>query len=188
MSKNTKTPKALQGLFQGAASKAREAVEEVRRQIAETRHEREALATAPLTKAEAAERIQAWLDAEAKRARLDLMAGEFAAPGRGPGHPFRVPVRAGEQRSADLGPIIAALFPDQVREALLAALPDDAGAIAMTDRPGRLAELDARVRDLERQEETLIDEAEAAGVEITRRPDANPDAILAVEYPDAAEA
>jgi hypothetical protein len=188
MTKTKSNTKALSGLFQGAAEKARQAVQNVRQQITETRRERDALAVAPLTKAEAADRIQAWLDAEAKRARLDLVAGEFAAPGRGPGHPFRVPVRAGEQRSADLGPVLAALFSDQVKAAILDALPADADAIPMADRPGHLAELDARVRELEAEEERLIEEAEAAGVEITRRPDASPEAILAVEWPEAAEA
>ncbi|MFW5453525.1 hypothetical protein [Thioalkalivibrio sulfidiphilus] len=183
-----KKPGALQGMFTSAATKAREAVEEVRRQIAETRREREALAVAPLTRGEVAARVDAWLDSEARRARLDLVAGDFSAPGRGPGHPFRVPVRAGEQRSADLGPVLAALFSDQVKAAILDALPADADAIPMADRPGRLAELDARVRELEAEEERLIEEAEAAGVEITRRPDASPEAILAVEWPEAAEA
>ncbi len=188
MTKTKSNTKALSGLFQGAAEKARQAVEEVRQQITETRRERDALAVAPLTKAEAADRIQAWLDEQAARARLDLTAADFAHPGRSAGRPFQVPVRGGDQRGADLGPVLAALFREQVKAAVLDALPADADAIPMADRPGKLAELDARIRDLEGAEEALIVEAEAAGVEIQRRPDASPEAILAVEWPEAAEA
>lgn len=188
MTKTKSNTKALSGLFQGAAEKARQAVQDVRQQITETRRERDALATAPLTRDEVAARVDTWLDEQARRARLDLTAADFAHPGRSAGRPFQIPVRGGDQRGADLGPVLAALFRDRIKDALLDALPADDKAVAMADRPGKLAELDARVRELEAEEERLIEEAEAAGLEIARRPDASPEAILAVEWPEAAEA
>ncbi|MDN3518315.1 hypothetical protein QWY84_11890 [Aquisalimonas lutea] len=166
----------------------RQAVQSVREQIQTTRRERERLAEAPLTKDEVAERVDSWLTEQASRARIDLLASDFAAPGRREGNPFRLPVRRGDQSSVDVGPLMASLFRDQVREAILQELPEDDGAVAMAERPGKLAELEKKIRELERHEENLIVEAEAAGVEIQRRPDASPDVILNVEWPAAAEA
>jgi hypothetical protein len=45
----------------------------------------------------------------------------------------------------------------------------------------KIAELEAQLLEAEREEETFIEQARAAGMRIARRPDADPRAVLAVE-------
>jgi len=65
-------------------------------------------------------------------------------------------------------------------EAEIDAQTNDEFALAAADRTARLAEIDADILSLERQEEVMIEAAEKSGQDIPRRPEASPLAILSV--------
>ena len=167
-------------------------VDELRGQIEATRRERDRLATAPLPAAEVQARADAWIErkAEQARRRFSIAGQALARPGgRVEAEVDLLSVYArGEAKATDVGPLLCALFPERVREALLAGVDVDADTLPMRERPARLAELDRQVLKLEMAEEDAIEEAEAAGVHIERRPDVSPDAILRPEWPEATEA
>ncbi len=77
---------------------------------------------------------------------------------------------------------MCALFGDVIRDTLLKHYDDQtAGAtpgLPMAERRQRLTELNGEIFGLERQEEELIEDLEAAGADIQRRPDADPRAAL----------
>src|SRR5438132_5698564 len=64
---------------------------------------------------------------------------------------------------------LAAVLTPVIRERLVAALPDDPDTISSAERPAKLEALAAERLDLERREERLVLEAEAAGVRLDRR-------------------
>ena len=53
--------------------------------------------------------------------------------------------------------------------------------VGQAERVKGLAELDARIFDLEVREEEMIVEAEEAGFDVERRPDADPSVVLGIE-------
>jgi hypothetical protein len=53
--------------------------------------------------------------------------------------------------------------------------------ISREERQRRIAELEAKILDLEHQEESLVVAALAQGLEVHRRPNANPLALLGLE-------
>lgn len=165
-------------------------VDEIRQKIQDTRRERDQLATAPLPAEEIQARVDAWINRKAEQAqrRFGLVGQALARPGgrvEAEADPFTVYAR-GAANGADLGPLLCAVMPDQVRAMVMATVETDADALPMKDRPARLAELDRQVLALECEEEDTIREAAAAGVTIERRPDVSPDAILRPAWPEAA--
>jgi hypothetical protein len=52
------------------------------------------------------------------------------------------------------------------------------GGISAPDRKARIIEIEAHIRQLEHEEEGLIEQALAAGIEVHRRYDASPYAVL----------
>ncbi|ADC71745.1 conserved hypothetical protein [Thioalkalivibrio sp. K90mix] len=166
-------------------------VDEIRQKIQDTRRERDQLATAPLPAEEIQARVDAWINRKAEQAqrRFGLVGQALARPGgrvETEVDPFHVYAR-GEAKAADVGPLLCAMFPERVRDAVMSGLNPDADALPMSERPARLADLDRQVLALETAEEDAIREAAAAGVTIERRPDVSPDAILRPEWPDVAE-
>ncbi len=83
---------------------------------------------------------------------------------------------------------MCALFGDTIRDSLLKAYDElTAGAtpgLPAAERRTRRAALDAEIYALEREEESVIELLEAEGVDIQRRPDADPRAALGL--PDKA--
>lgn len=74
------------------------------------------------------------------------------------------------------------LLRDEIKAKLGALIEqaDDTDALADDEREKRFGELSSRKLDLERQEEAQIVAAEAAGLSIPRRPDADPRAVLEI--------
>lgn len=175
-----------------ATKNYQKAVDEIRQKIQDTRRERDQLATEPLPAAEVQARTDAWIERKAERARrrFSIAGQHLARPGgrvEAEADPFTVFAR-GEAKATDVGPLLCAMFPERVRDAVMAGVNTDADAVPMSERPARLAELDRQVLELECAEEDTIREAAAAGVTIERRPDVSPDAILRPEWSEAAEA
>jgi hypothetical protein len=76
---------------------------------------------------------------------------------------------------------LASMFEKPLREAFREAIEKNvpaAPAIATRDRPARLAAVEARRRELAQREEAVILSAEAAGLELDRKGDADPAIVL----------
>jgi hypothetical protein len=73
-------------------------------------------------------------------------------------------------------------------DALVHELPVRPEAIPKVERIRRVAELEAELDRFERDEETLISRAASDGLDILRRPDASPAAVLGVAVVKAAAA
>lgn len=89
--------------------------------------------------------------------------------------------------SMHLGPLLAWLHGDALKARLIRALEesDYVAGVPLDERPGRLAELNEHLRRLETEEEALVEAAEAAGLEVYRRPDLDWGIVL--EYDPAGD-
>ena len=85
---------------------------------------------------------------------------------------------ASEQRVQLLLSALAPVLLTHFREGLTQHYRTIAAGLPAPERRKRLAEIDAELADLEREEEELIVEMAGAGVIIERRPDADPAAVL----------
>jgi hypothetical protein len=171
-------------LFKDEAAKVSASLSQVRDQIAAKRKERDELAAAPLARSDIEMRIDSWLDQEAEKSFFATHAREFATPGPREGSPLRLNL---VYKHIDMGPMLVSLFREKIRQAILDHLPEDDG-VPMADRPSRLARIENDIFRLEVHEEQLIEEAAEAGIELERRVDASPEAILSVEWPEDAAA
>jgi hypothetical protein len=90
--------------------------------------------------------------------------------------------------SGSASKMLAALFPAELKKLLAAGVGDVPGAVASAERPRLVRELEARVLALEVAEEKLVCEALDAGLDVHRRVDASPWAILYADVEEAARA
>jgi hypothetical protein len=92
--------------------------------------------------------------------------------------------------SEDVLALLAWAAPDPVCRALERALPESDGndALSAAERGKRVAEIEARLLELERREEALIELAQADGIEVMRRSDASPLCVLGLVIKQAAPA
>lgn len=175
--------------FTAAAATLQRQIDETRVQIAATYEEIDWLKSAPPPKVEVVELACAAIDLEAadfvSSARWGgfVHAGEigelFEMSGRTeiivPGSPI-----AGMHLRA--APLFAFLFGAELKEKLAAAIEqgtvDFEEGPAMGDRPALIESARDRLFAMETEEESLIEEAAAAGIEIARRASADPAVIL----------
>jgi hypothetical protein len=155
------------------------AVAKIRAEITKVQNELHALATAPLPGGELREKARAYVIELAKAGRPQLMAerGEF-----------RIDWPPGSQMAmGTVGPgaaaIIAAINPDGLYALIEEQINRISGAgLASSERPKREAQLRARIADLERQEESIIEKADGDDWNISRRPQASPWIVLGVRH------
>lgn len=83
--------------------------------------------------------------------------------------------------------LVAALFPDQMFALLTRGL-DDMPGLSATERAHRIDELTQQISQLELQEEGLVEQAVAQGIEVFRRGSASPWAVLGIEQSWEAQA
>ena len=155
-------------------------LDKVRARIAERRTERERVAEKPRTRDEALEALEAWITSEA--AKLEPDAGAFIH-----GRPRATLTHQdfGSGR-ATFTPALCLLGPDRIRDAFAAEIENelaDTEPLAAQDQAARLAELDAEILDLERNEESLVVALHEAGEPVERRADADPRAVLGLDTP-----
>jgi hypothetical protein len=161
-------------LTRGKPKTSREAavdLERVRADIAAVKAEHQALAVAPVPLAEAAARLDDFLDGAARQ--FDPVTGYFTATSyTAPSLDDLLPYK--------LITLLAAL--PEVRAAfharLAAAYPKLPASVPTKDRAALRAQLLDRRRQFELAEEQTILESELAGVPIRRRGDASPDVVL----------
>jgi hypothetical protein len=159
------------------------AILRVRSEIKQARGDLYQLKAAPLPRAEIEQQIRAHVQQLVRDGtpRLDLRGGAvkvywpdkagFSATGSAP---------AGAASA-----LFAWLFPQQVYEMLIGGVDETiVGGVSSADRISVGAEIEASIRTLGHQEESLIVAALAAGIEVHRRYDASPFALLGVESVD----
>ena len=161
----------------------------VRREISVAQGELRQIKTAPPPSSE----IKAALVAE-----VDRMAGEGKPRVSVDGgkitihwpdvQPYAVPGAALSAPSGSASKMLCALFGDQLKKLLAAGVGDVKGAVPSAERPKRVREIEARVLALEVAEERLVMAAPEEGLEVHRRIDASPWAILYAEEEAAAHA
>jgi hypothetical protein len=79
--------------------------------------------------------------------------------------------------------LLAWVDPEKVRDALTGLLetqPRVVGAMAASEKQQRLEEAEAKLTELERAEESMIERAAKQGIDILRRPEADPKCVLGV--------
>lgn len=152
-----------------------------RAEIATLVNERENIAGAPIPRDEAAARIAAIIDAQFNDQVFDpapagLSTGSFDAI------EFR--------RMLERPGLLAAVIPAELKRYLLekydAELVDATPGLAAVERRARLDEIKAKIFRLEVEEEELIEQMEAEGTHMLRRPEASAIAQLGLD-PDAGE-
>jgi hypothetical protein len=104
---------------------------------------------------------------------------------------YATPGAALSAPSGSASKMLAALFPEQLKKLLTAGIVDVKGGIPSAERPRLIREAEARIFALEVAEERLVMAALDAGLEVHRRIDASPWAILnadaEVAHAEAAE-
>jgi hypothetical protein len=90
--------------------------------------------------------------------------------------------------SGSASKMLCALFPAELKRLLTAGIVDVRGSIASAERPQRIRVAEARILALEIAEERLVMAALDAGLEVHRRIDASPWAILYAEEEAAVRA
>jgi hypothetical protein len=153
------------------------AIAAVRDEIAGVQRELASVRAAPLRKQSQQEAISAYLARLSQRARPQI------------GFDVRGNARVAWTEDLvtskdDLLGLLAFMFgPEQLAAAFARELevePERADAVTPEEREQRLSDLAASLLSLERREETLIERAASEGIEVPRRPDASPLAVLGV--------
>jgi hypothetical protein len=158
----------------------------VREEITSVREEAAWTHDGRIPPAAAAARIGPAVDAIAARFAESVIPANLASQA-GPDRVLadwltpRVPNGAGAR--LELGPMIAWLFGDLLKQRLgeVLAHADYIAGPPLEERPARLAELNEHLRRLETEEEALVEAAEAAGLEVYRRPDLDWGIVLAYD-------
>jgi len=150
------------------------AVEATRAQIAGVQREIAAVRALPMRRASELEAMRAHLARLAQRARPRIV---FDARGNA----TVTWIEDMAQMDSVLGLVAFVLGPEPLSAAFARDLePEGAGAVSPLEREAKLAELSASLLSLERCEEQLIMRAADEGVELLRRGDADPRAVLNV--------
>jgi hypothetical protein len=149
-----------------------EAVEAIRARIAELQAERRAIGNTPVTPPEAEAAIATYIERMAARYRDNGLVATLAQRGR------LDSLNAGHNPEA----FACFFFADRIKSQLMhAAEARLADGLAAGQRAQRLQEFDDALLAAEREEETFIQAAEADGLAITRRADADPRAVLGLD-------
>ncbi|MBZ9695504.1 hypothetical protein [Mesorhizobium sp. CO1-1-9] len=158
-----------------AAAEVTNGLESVRVQIIALKDKRSHLEVAPVPKAEALQRLDAFAAFVNGRASRMISPRDFTTR-----EGYRMPALSVHSLSSGdlaLG-FVAALLREQLAAAIDREYAAGDGPTADAHRQ-MLAKLDVEILDLEMVEESLVRAAEAAGIEILRRGDADPRAVMA---------
>lgn len=152
------------------ASDLIEALDSTRAAIQELSTERLTISHSPVSEAEAVGRIEAWLRDVSARTALRDLAKRFMEPSlRLPPQPLDLDLIA----AASLGQLGAALV------ATVRQMSEAGDGLTASERSSRLQLLDEQLFNLELSEESIIRSAERLGLDVLRRPKADPRAVLA---------
>lgn len=169
--------------IQQTGESARAEIASARNKIEAFQAERDELESGYLPAKEVAQRFNDQVDREAAK----FSAEYFLDPHlRNNGRSvdcaiFEIGARPGPYaHTVDVGPLLAFLFGNELKARITEYIetldcPDSPQSV---DRPALIKKLDAKIRAIEIEEESLITEAESAGIHVVRHPDASPEVIL----------
>jgi hypothetical protein len=159
-----------------------DAVKRVRREIAAAQAELMQVRQAPLTAAEIKQHLTAEIDRMAAQGQpaFNFANGEVKV------HfvdqqLHGMPNAALVTPSGSASKLLAWMFRDRLVQAVTAAADNVVGGISRADRTRRIRELETHIFGLEHQEESLVVQALAQGLEVHRRPYASPMSMLGLE-------
>ncbi|WP_336056475.1 hypothetical protein [Nitratireductor sp. CH_MIT9313-5] len=171
--------KALMGRASKVMQEYQSSVEDIRRAIIDLRDTQRDVETAPVSVREIEANVDQVLGDAEKRARSVFIPSTFVSPR----HPDRLrPEFDAPFRKDTLGALCILGFREPVRAALLAEAKKEAEGRKTYSADARAAELtrlQKELETLEAAEESLIREAEEAGLTVPRRADARPEILLA---------
>lgn len=161
-------------------------VEGVRSDIARIKEEINWTEKAPIPRAEAQVWISDQVEDLAALGKGFVRIASYAVTKKDKGCHGIADLLAASSVINDLDPIrrcvsiMVSMFEDQVKAKLLAALDahDYEAGLPQSERPKRLRDLKIQLFELECREEALIEDAEERGMQIMRRADADPVAVL----------
>ncbi len=153
----------------------------IRTQIAELSGEIASIENAALTAGEIKDKVEGTVDRWRGLVDSGWLGLNLARPGREIDFAMIESAVAGEPRK--LVPLLAWLFGDQLKARLIesAAPFAEHGALPAAGRDDAIRELETKRRELEIEEERLVVTLEGQGVDITRRPDADPAIVLGID-------
>ena len=165
--------------IRGAESAVRKQLDELHQAISDTKQEIDWIQSSPPPRDETLLRLATSIDAEATRFFSGATNGELIHEGR-IGEFLR---SATDSHSNHMLPgFFCWLLGDELKARVAAAFGGDGldfeEGPPTTERPELIAAAQQRLLALEREEEGLIEQAEAAGFEIIRRADADPAIVL----------
>lgn len=164
------------------------AIARVREEIDGLHGELRRIRRAPRPAAEVKAAINARIDAMAEKGRPRIYGLDTAEP--------RLDLLPSTLRGDTLGQtfnrevvenMLAWLHRDALKAAIAEQIGTIKGGISAKDKEKAERDIPARILELERQEESLIEQAMAAGFDVLRRPQASPLAVLGIEFADEAE-
>jgi len=156
-------------------------VDAIRECVLSLKFEIEAAKRAPLPRKDREQRARNYLQALIEESQPSMTVGKDGAVSIGLGQGTkRMPLELSSSRQI-FGGAIALVGIEAAVKTLLPQLEDVPGAMTVTARKARIDELNAQMLELEREEEALIEAAQADGQVILRRPDVNIAALLGVE-------
>lgn len=157
------------------------AIARTRDEINDAQQELRVVRTAPLPKADLKVKAAAYVQGLVERGRPKISAGNDGV--------FKVSF---EDRNsyvasscASMATLLAWLHPDEMTARLeqeIDALPENKSALTAQDKEARVSELKANLDALERMEEALVEAAIAEGIDVMRRSNASPLAVLGVAF------
>ncbi|MEQ9140670.1 MAG: hypothetical protein RJQ08_03915 [Salinisphaeraceae bacterium] len=163
-------------------------VEGIRKRIEKARMDLDDLRLRRLTRAETAERLERWVDDQASLVRASVFVSTATLASVSiDGSAFRANAMGdiNGNGTVSLAPYLCWLDPEGMKRRLLAELDEIAdercASTPPKDRKRALEQREAKLLQLERDEEAAIVAAEAQGIQIARRPDVRPDVVLEVE-------
>lgn len=156
---------------------------DIRARIAQIQADIDGLAGQPLPAPDALARLDGWIAHNAARFDAFTTARSFTTASSHLLHVLEVKGgRTGENTvTVDLAPLVCAIFGTEVRRRLASAIEDQTTAPgpSMAERPALIERWNAALGGAERDEEAIIRAAEADGIRLARRPDAQPGIVLA---------
>lgn len=162
---------------------ANSSIVEIRETIATLQREREAIRAAPVPLGEAIPLVENLLAYWSHAGRSDGIERIAAAAMQG--QKPHVEILSPRATMADTLALLVPLLHAQLREAMISDLEaryaETPAGLPADERQRRLAELDGEITRLEALEEQAIQAAAAGGLEVVRRADASPAALLGLD-------
>lgn len=144
-------------------------LEDIRKRIVLKRYSITKIQQAPVSTDEALQRLNDWIETATAGSAVENLAARFVAPG------YRQPASGVPME------IIAAAIAGPLRDLIGGAISKSYGSakgISAADRARELEKAERELLELECAEEAIIRHAEQCGIDVLRRIDADPRAVL----------